>query len=116
MDSLDQLARFEVASSAVAFRECVYGDDDRLTLLRDLLGLANAPVKGSRYIFLGIDDSDDFWTSTRNSGNHCAFTWWNVPTSIPIVAAQPIDWDRATAITAERRLYGHRLPESALFD
>lgn len=57
MESLEELARFEVASSAVAFRERVYGDDDRLELLRDLLGLANAPVEGSRYIVLGVDDT-----------------------------------------------------------
>ncbi|NNC65608.1 MAG: hypothetical protein HKN84_12540 [Gammaproteobacteria bacterium] len=57
MDTLGQLAQFEVANSALAFRGRAYGDEDRLELLRDLLGLANAPVQGPRYIVLGVDDT-----------------------------------------------------------
>jgi hypothetical protein len=57
MASFDQLIRFEVANSAVAFRKRVYGIDDRHELLRDLLGLANAAVKGPRFVFLGVDDT-----------------------------------------------------------
>ena len=57
MSSLDQLVRLEVANSAVAFRARAYGADDRLELLRDLLGLANAAVEGSRYLILGVDDT-----------------------------------------------------------
>ncbi len=57
MSSLDQLVRFEVANSAVAFRARAYGADDRLELLRDLSGLANAAVKGSRHLILGVEDT-----------------------------------------------------------
>lgn len=57
MDGFEQLIRFEVANSAVAFRKRAYGVADRQELLRDLLGLANAVVKGPRYIFLGVDDT-----------------------------------------------------------
>ena len=57
MGDFQQLIRFEVANSAVAFRERAYGKEDRQELLRDLLGLANAFVKGPRYIFLGVRDT-----------------------------------------------------------
>jgi len=57
MGDFQQLIRFEVANSAVAFRERAYGKEDRQELLRDLLGLANAFVTGPRYVFLGVRDT-----------------------------------------------------------
>jgi hypothetical protein len=57
MGDFQQLIRFEVANSAVAFRDRSYGKDSRQELLRDLLGLANAAVKGPRYVFLGVRDT-----------------------------------------------------------
>lgn len=57
MGDLQQLLRFEVANSAVAFRKHGYGSGARHELLRDLLGLANAATTGTRYIFLGVDDT-----------------------------------------------------------
>lgn len=57
MSEIDQLVRFEVANSAVEFRERAYGDKDRQEFLRDLLGLANAEVDGPRYLFVGVSDT-----------------------------------------------------------
>ena len=57
MSEIDQLLRFEVANSAVEFRERAYGDKDRQEFLRDLLGLANAEVDGPRYLFVGVSDA-----------------------------------------------------------
>ena len=57
MGDFRQLIRFEVANSAVAFRRAAYGKDSRPEMLRDMLGLANAGVRGPRYIFLGVDDT-----------------------------------------------------------
>jgi len=56
MGTFEELVRFEVANSAVAFRERAYRLDDRQELLRDLLGLANAASKGPRYVVLGVKD------------------------------------------------------------
>jgi hypothetical protein len=56
MGTFEELIRFEVANSTLAFRERVYRLDDRQELLRDLLGLANAASKGPRYVVLGVKD------------------------------------------------------------
>lgn len=57
MDRLEDIVRFESANSAVAFRDRAYADDEHAELLRDLLGLANAPVTGPRFLFLGVHDA-----------------------------------------------------------
>jgi hypothetical protein len=57
MGDFQQLIRFEVANSAVAFRDRSYDRDSRQELLRDLLGLANAAIEGPRYVFLGVRDT-----------------------------------------------------------
>ena len=57
MSDIDQLIRFEVANSAVAFRADAYGKRHRQEFLRDLLGLANAETTGPRYLIIGVCDS-----------------------------------------------------------
>jgi hypothetical protein len=57
MGDIDQLVRFEVANSAVGFRERAYGRKDRQEFLRDMLGLANAETRGPRYLIVGVRDS-----------------------------------------------------------
>lgn len=57
MSDIDQLVRFEVANSAVEFREPPYGKKHRQEFLRDILGLANAETKGPRYLVVGVRDS-----------------------------------------------------------
>jgi hypothetical protein len=59
MDRLEDIVRFESANSAVAFRDRAYTDDEHAELLRDLVGLANAPVTGPRFLFLGVHDAGE---------------------------------------------------------
>ena len=54
MSALEDIVRAETANSAVAFRERAYADVERQGLLRDVIGLANAPVVGPRYLFMGV--------------------------------------------------------------
>jgi len=56
MSSLEESSRFETASTGVAFRARAYGSVERQALLRDVLGMANAPVSGPRVIFMGVRD------------------------------------------------------------
>ncbi len=56
MSILDELVRLETANSGIAFRERAYGKVERQGLLRDLIGMANASVGGSRVIFMGVRD------------------------------------------------------------
>ena len=57
MGDIEQLLRYEVANSAVAFRERPYGEKQKQEFLRDILGLANAETKGPRYLVLGVRDA-----------------------------------------------------------
>jgi hypothetical protein len=56
MRQLEDLVQFENANSGLAFRERLYGSNERADLLRDLMGLANASVQGPRYLVLGVSD------------------------------------------------------------
>jgi len=56
MGPLDDLVRFEGANSGLAFRERAYCASERAELLRDLVALANAGVRGPRFLFLGVSD------------------------------------------------------------
>ena len=56
MSSLEESSRFETANTGVAFRARAYGSVERKALLRDVLGMANAPVSGPRVIFMGVRD------------------------------------------------------------
>jgi hypothetical protein len=56
MSQLDDLVRLENANSALAFREHAYRMSDRAKLLRDLIALANAAVRGPRFLFVGVRD------------------------------------------------------------
>jgi hypothetical protein len=56
MRALEDLVQFESANSGLAFREHVYAASERVDLLRDLIGLANAGVQGPRFLVLGVKD------------------------------------------------------------
>ena len=56
MSHLSELVRNEDADSSIAFRERVYRRGDQAELLRDVVALANAPVVGRRFLFIGVDD------------------------------------------------------------
>jgi hypothetical protein len=56
MAKLEDLARFENANSALAFRERAYGPADAVPFLQDVLALANAEVNGPRFLFVGVHD------------------------------------------------------------
>jgi len=56
MSQLDDLVRLENANSALAFREHAYRMSERAKLLRDLIALANAAVRGPRFLFVGVRD------------------------------------------------------------
>jgi hypothetical protein len=56
MGALIDLARDAPADSSVAFRQRIYRRGDQGELIRDVVALANAPVVGRRFLFLGIDD------------------------------------------------------------
>jgi hypothetical protein len=56
MARLEDLARFENANSALAFREAAYGPGDAAQFLQDALALANAEVDGPRFLFVGVRD------------------------------------------------------------
>ncbi len=57
MAPLEDVVRYETAHSGLAFREHVYGADDRAELVRDLLALANAAATGPRFLFVGVRDT-----------------------------------------------------------
>jgi hypothetical protein len=59
MRDLEDLVRCENANSALAFRERAYLANEHAELLRDLLGLANAPVSGPRLLVVGVRDGGD---------------------------------------------------------
>ena len=56
MRALLDLIRNEDTDSSLAFRASVYRRGDQTEMLRDLISLANAPVVGRRFLFLGVDD------------------------------------------------------------
>jgi len=56
MSSLEKIIRSRRAGPSVAFRERAYGSVERQGLIRDILGLANALVDGSRYLIMGVRD------------------------------------------------------------
>ncbi len=57
MSSLEKVIRSEHAGPSVVFRERAYGSVERQSLIRDILGLANALVDGPRYLILGVRDN-----------------------------------------------------------
>jgi hypothetical protein len=56
MAKLEDLALFESANSALAFREQAYAPSDAARFLSDVLALANAEVEGPRFLFVGVRD------------------------------------------------------------
>lgn len=56
MAKLEDLVLFESANSALAFRERAYASADAAEFLEDALALANAEVKGPRFLFIGVRD------------------------------------------------------------
>jgi len=57
MRQLEDLVRYEPANSSLAFRERGYDPDERATLLRDVVALANAAVPGPRFMVVGVLDA-----------------------------------------------------------
>lgn len=56
MSTLGNLARYESPHSGLAFRKSIYAPDEHASVIIDCLALANAELKGRRFLFLGIDD------------------------------------------------------------
>jgi hypothetical protein len=56
MAKLEDLALFEGANSALAFRDQPYAPSDAARFLSDVLALANAEVDGPRFLFVGVRD------------------------------------------------------------
>jgi hypothetical protein len=56
MAKLEDIALFESANSAVAFRGRAYAPSDAARFLSDVLALANAEVDGPRFLFVGVRD------------------------------------------------------------
>ncbi len=56
MSSLEKIARSVPAGASVFFRERPYAAVEKQALVRDVVGLANALVDGSRYLILGVRD------------------------------------------------------------
>src|SRR5215510_9151129 len=56
MAKLEDLALFETANSALAFREQAYTRADAAQFLKDILALANAEVDVPRCLFVGVRD------------------------------------------------------------
>lgn len=56
MSTLEHLIRYESPHSGIVFRRSFYGPDDDVGLVIDCLALANAELKGRRFVFLGVDE------------------------------------------------------------
>lgn len=56
MSTLEHLVRYESPHSGLAFRPHIYGPDEDASIVADCLALANAELKGRRFLFLGVDD------------------------------------------------------------
>lgn len=54
-----ELLRFESAHSGLAFREHLYSPDEDASLVRDLLGLANADAPDPRRLIIGVRDPEE---------------------------------------------------------
>jgi hypothetical protein len=59
MNELLKIIRSGDSGLGVQFRGEAYGTDDVRSFLRDVIALANAPVKGSRYIVVGVNHGSD---------------------------------------------------------
>lgn len=59
MSTLENLVRYESPHSGLAFRPRIYGPDEDASIVADCLALANAELKGRRFMFLGVDDRGD---------------------------------------------------------
>lgn len=55
MDQVSNIARSGTPTAGIQFRRDAYGEKGIRVFLRDVLALANASVKGSRYIVVGVD-------------------------------------------------------------
>jgi hypothetical protein len=58
MTTLAHLIRFESPHSGLAFRKYLYGPGDEDEVVADCLALANAEVKGRRFLIIGVDAAD----------------------------------------------------------
>lgn len=88
MSRLQDLIRFENASSAVSFRECAYGKSEQPELLRDVIALANAPATGPRFLFLGVSDRSG---PDRTFPGVSARVWNRIKEVAPILLARAIE-------------------------
>jgi hypothetical protein len=57
MSELLELVCNQDADSSIAFRDRVYRRGDQAEMLCDVIALANAPVVGRRFLFIGVDDT-----------------------------------------------------------
>ena len=58
MTTLAHLIRFESPHSGLAFRKSLYGPGDEDEVVADCLALANAEVRGRRFLIIGVDAAD----------------------------------------------------------
>jgi hypothetical protein len=58
MKGLAKLVQTETPSTAVHFRKSAYGRNGVRDFLRDVMAIANASIKGKRYIITGVDFDD----------------------------------------------------------
>lgn len=56
MRTLEHLVRYESPHSGLEFRRSIYGPDEAASAVIDCLALANAAIKGRRFVILGVDD------------------------------------------------------------
>ena len=56
MSTLEHLIRYESPHSGIVFRRDLYRADDDAGLVIDCLALANAELRGRRFVFLGVDE------------------------------------------------------------
>jgi Schlafen, AlbA_2 len=56
MSTLEHLVRYESPHSGLDFRRAIYRLDEDACLIADCIALANADIKGRRFVFLGVDE------------------------------------------------------------
>lgn len=58
MSTLEHLVRYESPHSGLELRRSIYGPDEAASAVIDCLALANADIKGRRFVILGVDEHD----------------------------------------------------------
>ena len=55
MSTLEHLVRYESPHSGLELRRTIYGSDEEASAVVDCLALANADIKGRRFVIIGVD-------------------------------------------------------------